>query len=304
MGEYEDFDLDRSTQQSWDAFTDRLAEVISMMDDTADLSISSVAAGSDEVPFVSFSSVNRDVLRAEAASNARLGESFQLTADELDAMERLGWQPPSADGERPTPNFWIELPQEDSVRLAQVTVGALRDVYGIMHPVFLSPDHLAEILTPRKALTGETEFDVEDVKAVVPVSIEHLNDMVSEELQEMFGHPPVIDSEGDFAIRIGSTMLFLRSSADGREVVLFASVVHDVEGRSRAMEVLSDLNTEARTVKFQLVRDRVFATMSVMAHPFVPAHLQQAVRMLGEVADGIDSELATKLRGRTTFEET
>ena len=71
--------------------------------------------------------------------------------------------------------------------------------------------------------------------------------------------------------------------------------------RSRATEVINDLNVESRWVKFQLVRDRVFASMSVLAQPFVPAHLHQAVRVVSDVADGIDEDLAAKLDGRTTF---
>ena len=84
---------------------------------------------------------------------------------------------------------------------------------------------------------------------------------------------------------------------------MFAAVVHDVAGRSRAAEVLNDLNVEARWVKFQLVRDRVFVTVSVLARPFVPAHLHHAVKILAETADGIDNELAVKLGGRTTFDD-
>ena len=94
--------------------------------------------------------------------------------------------------------------------------------------------------------------------------------MVDDELTSMYGHPPFRDNEGDVAIRVGSTMLFLRTSGDGKEVTVFAAVVHDVSGRSRATEVINDLNVESRWVKFQLVRDRVFASMSVLAQPFVP----------------------------------
>jgi hypothetical protein len=42
--------------------------------------------------------------------------------------------------------------------------------------------------------------------------------------------------------------------------------------------------------------------MPVPAKPFVPAHLRQAVRIISDVADGID-ELAVKLNGRTTFSD-
>ena len=84
--------------------------------------------------------------------------------------------------------------------------------------------------------------------------------------------------------------------------IVFATLVHDLTGRSRAAEVLNDLNCEARWVKFQMLRDRVFLTYSVMAYPFVPAHLHQGLRIVSHLGDSIDDELALKLGGRTTFD--
>jgi hypothetical protein len=217
-------------------------------------------------------------------------------------MEKAGWNPPSVEE---SANFWVQLPQEESDRLAELAVIALRDVYGVPHPVFLAPDQLSEILTPKADdPTEPPDFDEEDVTAVMPSNREQLDALVEAELTEMYGHSPIRDEEGDIAIRVGSTMIFLRTSADGREIVIFAAIVHEIEGgRSRAAEVLNDLNCEARWVKFQLIRDRVFATLSVIAQPFVPAHLTQALQIMSDTADGIDEHLADKLRGRTTFGE-
>jgi len=305
VADYSEFDIDRSTAQAWAEFQARLSEIISMIDDSGDLTIGTESVTDDAAPFVTFSSPERDLVRTEAASNAVLGEDFQLTARELAGMERLGWSPPTTEPPRPTANFWAEDSSEQSDRLSELAVAALRDVYGVQHPVFLAPDQLAEVLQPAPPpINGAAQLpEADDVVATVPGSQEHLNDLVDEELSEMFGHRPIRDSEGDIAIRVGSTMLFLRTAPDGREIVVFAAVVHDVEGRSRATEVLNDLNVDARWVKFQLIRDRVFVTLSVPARPFVPAHLRQAVRIMSDVADGIDEELATKLHGRTTFNE-
>jgi hypothetical protein len=317
MADIDDFDLDRSTTQAWAEFQSRLSEVISMIDDTADLTIGTESEGDGPPPFVRFSSPRRDVIRSEAASNAVLGDDFQLSFEQLTRMERLGWQPPTAGGEvssaadvtQPTANFWIELPQVESDRLSELTVSALRDVYGVQHPIFLAPDQLAEVLQPapppieRGTSIRVVEVELADLMTTMPRDQQHLNDLVDAELAEMYGHRPIRDAEGDVTIRVGSTMLFLRTSQDGQEVVIFAAVVHDVAGRSRAAEVLNDLNVEARWVKFQLIRDRVFVTISVFSRPFVPAHLRQAVRILSEVADGIDDALAAKLDGRTTFSE-
>jgi hypothetical protein len=308
LAEIDDFDIDRSIAQAWTEFSERLSEVISIMDDSGDLTIGTESASSDPAPFVRFSCPTRDQVRCEAASNAVLGEDFQLSADQLAAMERLGWLPPTSDPPHPTSNFWVEAPQEESDRVAALAVGALRDVYGVQHPIFLAPDQLAEVLHP---VTGPVETTAgelallrhDDLESHLARDQSHLDRLVEAELAEMFGHPPLRDSEGDVAIRVGSTMLFLRTAADGQEVLIFAAVVHDVAGRSRATEVLNDLNVEARWVKFQLVRDRVFVSLSVPAKPFVPAHLRQGVRILSDVADGIDNELAIKLNGRTTFSD-
>lgn len=337
-----DFDLDRSTGEAWAEFEARLAEVISMIDDSGDLTIGTESGSNDPAPFVRFSCPKRDRLRCEAAGNASLGPDLRLGPAQVRALTDLGWHPPedelpeaseaetsgaseaessgasesessgASEAEIPGANdagptappvrdFWAEAPQEEAERLAAMAVAALRDVYGVPHPVFLAPDQLGEVLngpTPVERVAG------------LPVPADgsrgtpqRLDALVDAELTDLYGHPPMRDGEGDVAVRVGSTMIFLRTSPDGQEVILFSAVVHDLAGRSRAAEVLNDLNVAARWVKFQLVRDRVFVTMSILARPFVPEHLRQAVRILSEVADGIDEELAAKLGGRTTFSE-
>lgn len=322
MAEIDDFDLDRSTDQAWSEFSVRLAEVISMIDESADLTIRSFSAG-DEPPYVRLSSPERLAVRAEAAGNASLGASYQLTDAQQAALVAAGWRAPDES----CPDFRCDLSQDASEQIAELVVGALRDVYGVQHPVFLDPDQLAEILRTEPSViegpdgattvTSGTLLDGEPgggaglerttggrgvaMAAVLPADRDHLEALVETELTAALGHAPIRDEEGDIVIRVGSTLLFLRTAADAQDVVLFSAVVHDVDGRSRATEVLNDLNVEARWVKFQLVRDRVFVLTSVPARPFVPAHLHQAVRVMSDVADGVDDELAAKLGGRTTF---
>jgi len=314
VAEIDDFDLDRSTAQAWAEFAGRLGEVISMIDDSADLTIRSFSASADTPPFVRLSSPARLVVRAEAAANAALGESYQLGDSQTAALEAAGWNAPAGDRS----DFWLDRPQDAAEEVADLVIGALRDVYGVQHPVFLDPDQLAEILTPEpsaiEAPDGTTTVASPSavverrdgargvaMTAVLPADRSQLEAIVEAELAAVLGHPPIRDDEGDVVIRVGSTLVFLRIAADAQDVVLFSAVVHDVAGRSRAAEVINDLNVESRWVKFQLVRDRVFVTTSVPARPFVPAHLHQALRVLSQVADGVDDELAAKLHGRTTF---
>ena len=128
-----------------------------------------------------------------------------------------------------------------------------------------------------------------------------LEGFIEAELEKQLGRIPLRNAQGDLAIRVGSTVVFLRSTPDAKEVQLCSPLVHDVAGRSRAVEVLNDLNCETRFCRFALHKDRVFAQISVFARPFVPRHLQQALEAISLVADGIDDELATRLSGRTTY---
>jgi hypothetical protein len=43
MQEYDEFDLEASTADAWASFTERLSEVIAVMDDTGDLTIGLVS---------------------------------------------------------------------------------------------------------------------------------------------------------------------------------------------------------------------------------------------------------------------
>jgi hypothetical protein len=312
LADIDGFDLDRSTAQAWSEFQSRLGEVISMIDDTGDLTIGTASVVSAGAPYLRFSSPRRDVIRCEAPSNADLDPRFHMTTEQESHLLGEGWESVgSADG---AASYRVEERQDNSERVAQLAVSALRDVFGVKHPVFLAPDQLAEILQPGPApveavvpgpgderVAGDQETP--GSTALAPRGRPHLDQLVDAELTHLLGYHPIRDTEGDVAIRVGSTMLFLRTSEDGREVIIFAALVHDVGGRSRAAEVLNDLNVAARWVKFQLVRDRVFVTMSVQAAPFVPTHLRQALRIVADVADGIDDELAAKLNGRTTFSD-
>ncbi|MDO5285270.1 MAG: hypothetical protein Q4G45_00380 [Actinomycetia bacterium] len=310
--EIDDFDIDRSTDQAWEQFRDRLSEVLSVMDDEADLHLPTLSPDDDVAPYLHFRCRRLGELLAEASSNASLGEDFQLAVSQLTTMEEFGWQPPSVSGEHPSRDFSVVWSQDDTDGLAALSIETLRSVYGVLHPVFIAPDHLAEVLAPPAptepgSLGGngpgpKQAYDAEELTAVTLPDPEDLAASVAEELTEMFGHTPFRDSEGDFAIRVGSAMVFVRVTADAREVIAFSAVVHDLEGRSRAAEICNDLNAESRFIRFWVLRDRVYASMSLLAQPFVRAHLHQVVREVAKIADEIDDFLADALKGRTTFE--
>ncbi|HBY24088.1 MAG TPA: hypothetical protein DEG88_12690 [Propionibacteriaceae bacterium] len=135
----------------------------------------------------------------------------------------------------------------------------------------------------------------------MPRDADHLDSLVEGVLTDILGPVLIRDTDRDFAIRFGSAMVFVRVVEDAAEVLVYAVLVHEIEGRGRATEVVNDLNSDTRFVRFFLVRDRLFASISVPAQPFVAMHLRKALATMSLLADGIDDTLAEKLRGRTTF---
>ena len=296
------FDLDRSTQQAWEGFIGRLDEVLSMMDDESDLTISTLSSGLEPVPAIRFTGLPGPQVLAEALGSVSGTQRARLSDGQRESLDKLGWAPPTEEGEHAARDYWRIAESDRTTPLAEACVSALRSVYGVEHPVFLVPDQLAEVLHPPRLEVQPGTHTPADTVAVFPRDQAHLDELIDAELGTLYGHYPFRDSEGDVAIRVGSTMVFIRSAPDAREVVLFSALVHDVAGRSRAAEVLNDLNVESRFGRFALHKDRVFVQMSVPAQPFAAAHLHQGLKTISQIADGIDDELAARLQGRTTFD--
>jgi len=286
------FDFDQSVAAAWARFAARLAEVLSMMDDTEPLTLVPHEADDDRW-YVRFVSPKPDRVTAIVPANWQP----EYTWAQAKCLERLGWRRlgPATDYER-------TINQGDCLGLADDVVEVLRQVFTVDHPVFLGSDVLAEVLQ-------ESPIDEDDALAdtsldvVMPADEVHLTALVTTELARTFGSLVMRDGDGSFAVRVGSTMLFIRIPSDCREVRLSSVVVHDISGRSRAAEVLNDVNAHARWVKFYLERDKIIATLPVAARPFVPAHFRLAVEEMSRVVDGVDDLLAASLEGKVTFSD-
>ncbi|MCL2735596.1 MAG: YbjN domain-containing protein [Propionibacteriaceae bacterium] len=287
----DDFDFDHSVEQAWKRFTLRLADVLSMMDETEPLTLRPSDARTS--CYLSFDQEAKDHLTV-LVPRRQGGKS--LTPQQCSTLAGLGWV-------RVEAGYALTDDQNDSGEVAQAAVDVLRQVFHVTHPVFLDSNVLDDILQePHVAEGGGAVYDEENL-AYGPLDEVQLAAAVAQEMSVVLGEAPMRDQDGDFAVRAGSSMIFVRLPSDGKEIRLFSVLVHDITGRSRAAEVLNDINTHTRWVRFSLVQDRIIATMSVLASPFVPAHLRQAIVEMTNVADGVDDLLAASFQGKTTFPE-
>lgn len=297
-----DFDLDRSVIRAWSGFRRRLADLIDGLgaDDVLMVEASSAVADADDergcAPFVQVVATG-ETLHAELSSNAFLAPAVQLSDAMTAELVRVGWGAPDAENE-PSPNFSIDVEHSESDRLAAMAVCGFRDVWGVPHPTFLEAGENNEAL----GITRDPPADTAGARTV-HADRAQIQRQVDATLTEYLGEPPHKDGDGDIPVRSGSALVFIRVLPDHPLIELKAPLVVDISGRTRAAEVIADLNATWRQAKFVLVRDVVVLLLELPTTPFVPQHLVEALRLISRLADDLDDELAGRLGGRIPFDE-
>lgn len=310
MSELDEFDLDRAVKRAWAAFQTRLADHIAGMSDD-DILIVELGGGDHSdgaAPYVQFKAWGGDLVRCEVTSNAYLDPLFGLSTDAERVLTGLGWNAPTygrrEEADSGSDNFHLDLERSYADRLAAMTVRAFRDVWSVPHPAFLIADALGQAPPPDLGVTGQAEVEPPPLPAIShPQDAEDLQRLVDETLTPVFGHPPQKDDDGDIPVRSGSALVFVRVRRDAPVVEVFAPLVRDISGRTRAAEVVADLNRRSVFIRFVLLDDAVLAVISLPAMPFVPAHLRDMLALMSETADDIDDQLAERLGGRLTFQD-
>lgn len=290
MSELEDFDLDLATSQSWDRFTNRLADHLDEMEDDEILVISAeVDEEPDEVsPY--FQVLHDDgVFHVEVSSNRYLTGHHRLDAAGQAALVALGLS--EDDG---TANFGLEVAHDgaDPTELASIAVHALRDVFGVFHPAFLRSDQL----------TSDDEYDEEEPIAVVPQSREHLRALVDNALIPVLGRRPDHDDDGDIAVDDADTVCFVRVQRTVPIVEIFTTVVHQVADLDAATFEVNILNRDASFLRYVVRGDTVAAHLCLPAIPFAPQHLRDTLQYFRHHTALAAPDLAHRVRGRRSLD--
>ncbi len=313
--DFGEFDLDRSTARAWSEFQARLGDHLSAMqnDDILVLAVDSTMSDDEDgaAPYVQFCAIDGDMVRSEVSSNEYLDNRYALDAGARDVLTELGWSPPTGkrdveEGDSGSANFCLELDRGSADRLAVMTVKALRDVFGVAHPAFLSAKSSGDGEAPDLGIPSpvvESAVEVDEPLAVLPESVDHLRALVDAALTPVFGHGPKHDSDGDIPVVAGSALLFIRVLDDAPAVEIFSTIVRGITDLDAAAAVVTDLNNGIRMIKFVLIDDVIIAVAHVAALPFAPLQLRGVLDYMSRVADGVDDGLVTRLGGRRAFEE-
>jgi hypothetical protein len=291
--------VDEGTEEAWTRFRRRLADRIAQLDIGDSLLVE--VEGDDEddgcTPYVQASSDDGVRAQAEVCSNRYLHPRHRLDKASRRLLRELGWRRPSSHPE--THNYHLEFELSHADRLAVMMVRALREVFGVVHPAFLTGCRIDLEGDVDPGLADPTSPGGVEPLAVTPADKDDLDRLVDDALAPVFGDTPRRDPDGDIGVVSGSAMVFVRVLRDRPMIHLFAELAVALTEPERARFEVQVLNRDWRFAKFVLVDDMVQAHIYVPAAPFAAEHLRQALTMMCEMADAVDHDLAFRVGGHT-----
>ena len=286
---------DDAMEEAWTGFRERLADRLAGLDER-----SLVVGVPDEALLgaAPYCQVMAEAgwLRVEAVSNEFLDAQHQLGADQAIALVGLGFSEPE-EGE--SPNFWLDLEQREADRAAWLVVHALRQVYGVLHPIYLE----AEGLEPSPAVEEAVLVEEPDDSPRFPESSDELLADLQGVLRDLLGSEPVVDEDGDLVVPTEKTVFFVTVGARMPRILVHATLVTDVVDEGRALVEVNLLNKAEFGLTFVLSDGAVTVRRELPMTVLVPADVRLELGRLTSEADRWVSDLLTRVGGRAVVDD-
>lgn len=241
-------------------------------------------------------------LRVEAAGTANLPATRPLSPAQEALLEGLGWRPPSeATGAR---NYHRDWPTPaPAVEVAALVVQTLRDVYGVASPRDLHARY-SSFEGPTRGeldlgLAAEPRPERRSPKPKMRPPSAPLAPVVEEGLRRLLGVATLArDEDGDYPIKIGSALMFVRLvEGNPPAVAIFSTVLADVEESPLLFAALNDLNRRIRYGRVFWVAGQILVALELSAMDITADQLAFACVQLGSLADHLDDLLHGRFGG-------
>ncbi len=298
-------------QAAWDAFADRLADGLARMAVESFLILAlpeDEAGGRAYVQFAHWADSDGSTgLRAEAVGSDNLPETRPLTPVQEERLDALAWQRP-APGEtcRNYHRGWsAPAPCGDVAALVAET---LREVYGVVAPDELQYRYAsfesAEVDDLGLGLAPVPPTPRPRHKPLRPQASGQLAPLVEEGLRDWLGAERLErDEDGDYAIPVGSALVFVRVGDDRMPMVaIFASILTEVEATPGLFTALNDINRRIRFARAFWVRGTIVVATELAAVDVSAQQISFTCMQLGSLADHLDDVLHGRFGGGIAFE--
>lgn len=305
-------DLAAKVAAAWTDFQAALADTLAKMPDTVaglEITLDPSAAGQGAPLYtLSIDLGDAERMRAYAVSNRMLPREHQLSRKRIGEVVALGWAPPGVvpgSGDR----FGLELPRSATGHAAAIIARTLREVYGSPHPAFLlytAVDANGAAVADPPTLGVARPVGEAGVPQLSYVNLAALplHRRVALTLAAMLKVAPEslpVDAEGDFGIRAGSAMVFVRVREKPPLVEVFSPVLTGVAENQRLYQRLSELVHRMPIGRLYLAGGTVWAGITVFGRDYQPSHLMFALEIMTGLADELDDRLRSEFGGRRFF---
>lgn len=304
---------------AWERLADALAHALDRFDENQYLVLrvdtENPAFDAPTIPyFVQFAHQGPAGLRIEAVSRAFLDEYGELDPDRETQLDAMGWHAPTGTPEESdtpakdpegSPNYFREWHRPVPwFEVAEFACATLRDVYGVPHPAKLAYEAFdasgTRILIPTLELNTSPVTSRPPAEALRFGSYEDFRAAVLDTLAAITdGDELHVDEDGDIPIVRGSAVVFVRIVESPNCIHLFAPLLSDVTTTDGLVDELNQLNTRILFARLTWNGETVVARMSLFGDPFAPQHLADALQIMTELADSLDSDLQEQFGGRT-----
>ena len=230
-----------------------------------------------------------------AVSNVYLAAGSELDEEQERALEGIGFRRPEAeDWSEGETSFWLDLELREADRAAVMVVRALREVYGVLHPVYLNTDGLeAEgAVRPLPPKPQRAEPDPDEV--VRPTSVEEVRAVIDLAVADSYDEAPEWDDDGDLPLPTEDQRVWVSVNKNAPRVLLSCLLVDDVADRQAALVEVNRLNRTEFGLTFFLMAHQRHARLGLEVAAGAAVRIE-VLRMLSQV-DGWARDLAERVR--------
>jgi hypothetical protein len=276
-----------ATCRTWAPFKKGLASVLSRLESDQYLIIS--AKGSNR--FVQFACQGAAGIRVEVTSNHFLKGKDRLNRRQISWLCANGWNAPTGKLKEATPekdpngspNYFLDLPAPFAAEeIANLTVDALVNGLEIQSPASLAYEAFDD--------SGKN-IRIEELD-LAPAIADNRGPM--ERLLEVFCCVTGIadlefDKDGDISISRAGVSIWA-TLAENR-VRMFAALIHDMAETPAILRRLNELNKGSHGFRCALNNGTIYASLDILATPFVPSHFEMAIEEFSGTAVRLSSLL-------------
>jgi hypothetical protein len=113
----------------------------------------------------------------------------------------------------------------------------------------------------------------------------------------------VADGDGDYPVRFGSALYYVRLVGEpDPDVQVFAVALDEVPASAELLAELNDINSKLRFARIFHVQKEVLVETNLVGESVDPLGFRTACEAVAQVADKIGTTLAKKYGGRRAFE--